>query len=119
MDQNTNSKKFDLEERTFDFAKRVRDFTKKIPSSISNYEYMRQIIRSSGSVAANYIEANESLSRKDYILRVKICRKETKETRLWLKLIEEKSEDSLEKEALIDEAGQLMRIFGTIIEKSK
>jgi four helix bundle protein len=66
--------KYDLEERTYEFAKNVREYVKGIPKTISNIEYSKQLIRSSGSIAANYIEANESFSRMDYILRVKICR---------------------------------------------
>ena len=70
-----NNKKFDLEDRTFDFARAVKIYVKSLPKSSVNVEYSKQLIRSSGSVAANYIEANESLSRKDYALRVRICRK--------------------------------------------
>ncbi len=81
MTQDSNKKLFDLEDRTFDFAKRCRDFVKKIPRTISNIEYGKQLIRSSGSVGSNYIEANESLSKKDFIMRVKICKKEVKESR--------------------------------------
>jgi len=83
-----NSKRYDLEERTFKFAQRCRDFTKGLPRTISNIEYVRQLIRSSGSQAANYIEANEALSKKDFVHRIKICRKEAKESRLWLRLCE-------------------------------
>ena len=55
---------------------------------MGNTEDVRQLIRASGSVAANWIEANEALSKKDFLLRVKICRKEAKESRLFLRLIE-------------------------------
>ncbi|MDO8570214.1 MAG: four helix bundle protein [Candidatus Daviesbacteria bacterium] len=119
MTQNQNLKPFDLEDRTLNFAKRVRNYVKKLPRTISNLEYGRQLIRSSGSQAANYIEANESLSRKDFFLRVKICRKETKESRLWLTLSEPNSEDTREQNELIQEATELMKIFGSIVEKGK
>jgi len=76
-------------------------------------------VKSSGSVGANYIEANESLSRKDFVMRIKICRKESKESRYWLKLIQVKSNDEKERESLILEATELMKIFGSIIERSK
>lgn len=76
-----SSKQYDLEERTFEFAKNVRNFVKYLPKNQSNIEDSKQLIRSSGSVGANYIEANESLSKKDFIMRVKIARKEAKETR--------------------------------------
>ena len=88
MPQDENPKRFDLEDRTFAFAKRARALVKELPKTIGNVEDARQLVRSSGSVGANYIEANESLSKKDFVLRIKICRKEAKETRYWLCLIE-------------------------------
>ena len=72
-------KKYDLEERTFLFASKVRALTKQLYHSIENIEDIKQLVRSSGSVGANYIEANESLSKKDFLMRIKICRKEAKE----------------------------------------
>ena len=80
--------KYDLEERTFQFARRVRRFLKQIPKTVGNHEDGKQLIRASGSVGANYIEANESLSDKDFLFRVKICRKEAKESRYWLRLLD-------------------------------
>lgn len=119
MDEIQNSKKFDLEERTFQFAKRRRGLVKKLPKTIGNIEDGKQLVRSSGSVHANYIEANESLSKKDYYHRVKICRKETKESRSWLKLVDMNDGHTAEEERenLIQESNELMRIFGSIIEK--
>jgi four helix bundle protein len=64
-----NGRTFDLEERTFQFAKRVRLFVKQLPRTIGNIEDVKQLIRSSGSIGANYIEANESLGQKDFKLR--------------------------------------------------
>jgi four helix bundle protein len=115
------TKKYDLEERTYIFATNVRDYVKRLTKTITNIEYSKQLIRSSGSVAANYIEANESLSRKDYFLRVKICRKEAKESKLWLSLSEMENADSLEKERirLINESIELTKIFGSILEGNK
>ncbi|GAG59778.1 unnamed protein product [marine sediment metagenome] len=87
---------------------------------MANIEIMKQIIRSSGSVGANYIEANEALSKKDFAMRVKICRKEAKESRYWLKLIEVMGEDTEKRrQSLINEATELMKIFGSIVEKVK
>ncbi len=119
MTEIKNSKQFDLEERTFNFARGCRDYVKKLPRTISNIEYGRQLIRSSGSVAANYIEANESLSKKDFVMRIKICRKEVKESRLWLQLTESKTEDKDEKNILIQEATELLKIFNSIVVKTK
>ncbi|MFD0795702.1 four helix bundle protein [Mucilaginibacter litoreus] len=113
------TKKYDLEERTFDFAKHCKEFLKGIDRSIHNIEYYKQLIRSSGSVAANCIEANESFSRNDYAHRIKICRKEAKESRLWLKLIDLGVFMETEREALIQETIELTKIFGAILEKIK
>ncbi len=112
---------YDLEDRTFKFAKRVRSFVKKLPRTIANIEDGKQLIRASGSVGANYIEANEALSKRDFIHRIKICRKEAKESRYWLKLVYTKNGSNLEKERrdLIQEATELMNIFGSIIRKSE
>jgi four helix bundle protein len=121
MNQIINSKRYDLEERTLDFAKKVRLFIKIVPKTITNFEDLKQLVRSSGSVGANYIEANESLSKKDFLFRVKIAKKETKETKFWLELIDLKNNKELEKTRifLINETMELMKIFGSIIEKAK
>ena len=110
---------YDLEERTFEFAKRCRAFVKKLRKTIANIEGGRQLIRASGSVGANYIEANESLSKKDFVMQVKISRKEAKESRYWLRLIETNDNPAQEKEriGLVDETTELMNIFGSIIRK--
>ena len=68
-------KKYDLEERTLQFAIDCRLFLKKVPKTISNSEDGKQLVRSSGSVGANYIEANEALNKKDFNYRIKISRK--------------------------------------------
>ena len=91
-----------------------------MPRTIPNIEVIRQLIRSSGSVGANYIEANESLSKKDFIMRVKICRKESKECRYWLRLLDTKNDGTdRRRENLAIEATELMKIFGAILEKTK
>ena len=121
MSQTTNSKHYDLEERTFEFAKRVRLFVKKLSKTLGAIEDGKQVVRSSGSMAANYIEANESLSKKDFIMRIKICKKESKESRLWLRLLEIETGSELEDERiyLLEECEEIMKIFGAILEKSK
>jgi four helix bundle protein len=91
-------KQYDLEERTLEFAKRVRTFVKKLPKSLANLEDIRQLVKASGSVGANYIEANDSLSKKDFSLRIKICRKESKESRFWLRLVDTGRQIELEQE---------------------
>lgn len=119
MTQVQNSKRYDLEERTLKFAKEVIAFVKSLPKNIANTEIAKQLIRSSGSIGANYIEANEALSKKDFLMRIKICRKESKETIYWLKLVEIKNQEEKRRESLIREATELMKIFGSIIEKTK
>jgi len=120
MTEIQNSKQYDLEDRTFKFARKIRIFIKKLPKIIVNIDDIKQVVRSSGSVGANYIEANEALSKKDFVFRMKICRKEAKESRYWLKLlfISDKELDQ-SRQVLINEAMQLTKIFGSIIEKSK
>jgi four helix bundle protein len=121
MTKNRNSKPYDLEDRTLAYAKRVRAFVKKLPRTIANIEDIKQLVRASGSIGANYIEANESLSKKDFIMRIKICRKEAKEGRYWLRLIDtnDELEHETERKYLINEASELMNIFGAILQKSK
>ena len=115
------SKQYDLEERTFQFAKNVSLYIKKLSKAISNIEYGKQVVRSSGSVGANYIEANEALSKKDFIMRIKICRKEAKESAYWLRLIVETNDKKYTEDGtnLFSEATELKKIFSSILEKSK
>jgi len=89
---NNNKKPFDLEERTRLFALDVIKFSKVAPKTLANIETLKQLIRASGSVGANYIEARESLSKKDFGMRMKICRKEVKESRYWISLIQTQQE---------------------------
>jgi four helix bundle protein len=112
---------YDLEERTYQFAKDVRLFVKTLPKTIANIEDGKQVIKSSGSVGANYIEANESLSKKDFKMRIKICRKEAKESAYWLRLINETNnlKNANDVKILIQEANELKKIFSSILEKSK
>src|SRR6266404_3252030 len=116
-----NPKRRDLEERTFRFAETIRAFVKELPRTLSNTEDARQLVRASGSVAANWIEADEALSKKDFLMRMKICRKEAKECRLFLRLIDTGSAKGSvgDRDALIAEARELVLIFSSIISKSE
>ena len=118
---NDSPRRRDLEDRTFQFAQNVRHFVKTLPRNISNAEDVRQLVRASGSVAANWIEADEALSKKDFLMRVKICRKEAKESRLFLRLIDPGlAKSSIDgREALAAEARELTLIFSAIISKSR
>jgi len=121
MSENNTAKRYDLEDRTFSFAQRIRAFVRNLPLSLANTEDIRQLVRASGSVGANYIEANEALSKKDFVLRAKICRKEAKESRYWLRLVDTAGKAGVEGErnSLAQEAQELTNIFGAIVRKSE
>lgn len=122
MSKNVDSKPvYDLEERTFQFAKAIRVFVKALPKTIANIEDGKQLIRSAGSVGANYIETNESLGKKHFLMRIRISRKEAKESAYWLRLIHETNELKNPNEALRlkQESIELKKIFSSILEKSK
>src|SRR6266404_3244683 len=119
MSHNENSKRYDLEERTFEFAKASRAFVKQSPRTISNIEDMKQFIRASGSIGANYIEANEAIGKKDFVMKIKICRREAKESRYWLRLIDTDGKLERDQAQLLNEAQELMKIFGAIVRKSE
>ena len=121
MAETRNSKHYDLEERTYEFARDVRCLVKQLPRTLANIEDAKQLINASGSVGANYIEANEALSKKDFRMRIKISRKEAKESRLWLRLIYSngKADLNTRRESLMQEATELTSIFGAILRKSE
>ena len=108
-----------MEERTFQFALAVRRLIGAYKWSREQWTDVEQVLRSSGSVAANYTEANNSISSADFAHRLKISRKEASESRLWLRLLGETSPDD-RKPALRDlyrEADELTRIFSSILRK--
>lgn len=109
----------ELEDRVYVFAKRVRDFSGKLKWDVINIEYIRQIIRASGSVSANYIEASDDLGKADEKMKLKISRREAKESEYWLQMVLTYGNDTMEKERndLIDEAGQIRKILSSIINK--
>lgn len=108
---------YDLEGRTKAFAVGCRSLTRKLKRDIGNIEDSKQLVKASGSVAANYIEANESLSDKDFY-RAKVCRKEAKESRLWLNLLLITDlELEQQRTHLSNEAGEFIKIFTSMIGK--
>ena len=118
MNEKLNRKPYDLGERTKLFAKEVIAYQNTLSKTLANNEIRKQLIRSAGSVGANYIEANESFSKKDFALRIKTCRKEAKESRYWLELLEVNGDEpEKRRQTLIQEATELLRIFNAIIEK--
>lgn len=118
MEEN-GKKKYDLEDRTLKFAKDVRNFVRLLPKSVANTEDIKQLVRSSGSIGANYIEANECLGKKDFIMRIRISRKEAKESKFWLELIDVGGKSDLDKTRieLRQEAVELMLILSSIMRK--
>ncbi|MBL7897609.1 MAG: four helix bundle protein [Crocinitomicaceae bacterium] len=113
------SKYVNLENRTRGFAKNVRKIVQKLKKDISNMEDCKQVVRASGSIGANYIEANENFSKADFAYRIHICRKEAKETCYWLELLKENNIPHYQSdfENLIEEGLAIQRIFGTIHQK--
>ena len=103
------------------FAKRVRGFVKKLPRTLCNIEDVKQLVRASGSVGANYIEANEALGKNDFRMRIRISRKESKESRYWLRLVDTHQDLALntEQDELVQEATELMLIFASILRRSE
>jgi len=113
-------KLYNLEERTMQFAIDCRLLVRDLKKTISNIEDAKQLVRSSGSVGANYIEANEKLGDKDLKFRLRISRKEAKESEYWLKLLKVMNTTENERiEVLISEANELKRILSAIINKLK
>lgn len=110
---------FDLEERTAQFGEAIVRFAKKIPRGPGNNRLIDQVVGCGTSVGANYCEANEGLSRKDFHCIIGRCRKEAKETKFFLRMITA-SEPSLEAEArqLFVEAKELHLIFCSMFRKS-
>lgn len=109
----------DLEERTYRFAEKIAIVLKELPKTTSNFEYMKQLVRSSASVGANYIEANESLGKKDFVMRLRISRKEAKESAFWIRLLINTNNKEVVSafEPLLQEAIELKKIFSAIINK--
>ena len=115
----TGKHEFDLKKRTLAFAKEVIKLCKQLPQRVITREIVGQLIRSNGSVGANYREANDALSKKDFSHRMKITRKEAKETCYWLELLQEANpEFNGSIKILLTEATELKKIFSAIVSKS-
>ncbi len=115
-----NTKRYDLEDRTLEYGKRIIRLSKALPKNQINFSFVSQIIRSGTSVGANYREANETSTKKDFLFRIRICRKEAKETIYWLNLIiEANPEFQARIEPLLKESTELVKIFAAILVKSE
>ena len=113
--------KHDLEERTFIFAYNIRKFVESMPKTMITFDYLKQILRSSSSVSANYIEAQGGITKKDFIFRVYICRKEIKETIHWLRLLDVDLKPEIEekRKEMLKEANELASIFTAVTKSAK
>jgi four helix bundle protein len=109
---------YDLEERTLAFARSVFAFVASLPKTLPDSEIAKQLVRSAGSVGANYIEANESLGKKDFLMKVRISKKESKESRYWLQLIYCDENTRGLRDKLVQESTELMLIFGAILRNA-
>ena len=119
--QGEQPRRFDLEDRTYRYAQAVRTLVRQLPHTLANIEDAKQLLRASASVGANYIEANEARGKKDFVMRIKICRKEAKESGFFLRLLYLAADAELESSrvALVQEATELTSIFGAIVRKSE
>lgn len=117
--QNSNKKIYDLEERTAVFGEMIIEFAKSLTKNAINNPLINQIIRSGTSIGANYMEADAAESKKDFNHKIAICKKESKETRHWLRMISKANPEKSEQcRGLWQEAHELLLIFSAIL-KSK
>ncbi|MBU2635306.1 four helix bundle protein [Patescibacteria group bacterium] len=120
MTEEQNPKRYDLEDRTLEFGKRIIRLCKTLPKNTINFKLIDQLVRSGTSMGANYREANETETKKDFKFRIRICRKEGKETIYWLNLVIEANPEFKERiRPLLQETSELVKIFAAILEKSR
>ncbi|MEK6651244.1 MAG: four helix bundle protein [Bacteroidota bacterium] len=112
-------KVYDLEDRTLRFAQDTIAYVNRLPRTITNLEIAHQLAKSGPSVGANYREANDALGRKDFFMHLRISRKEAKESAYWFQLSQPLPGQDTERVRLVDEATQLMKIFGSIISRAE
>jgi len=118
--QNETKPKYDLEERTIAFSQQIINFSKSIPENSITRPLINQIVRSATSIGANYCEADEASSKKDFLNKIAIANKEAKETKYWLRVIVHAVPNVKEAaRTLWQEAQELNLIFSAIIRNSK
>ncbi|MBI2647838.1 MAG: four helix bundle protein [Candidatus Wildermuthbacteria bacterium] len=108
-----------LEERTLEFSKRAVRICQDIPKNTANLELIKQFVRSACSIGANYREANEALGKKDFALRVRISRKEAKETSYWLEILLDANPNCTALTKLLGETIELRKILSAILSKTQ
>ena len=111
--------KFDIQERTFKFAVRVVKLLNRLPRTTAGFEIGKQVVRSATSIGSNVEEADASESKQDFIHKMSIAHKETRETRYWLRIVRAALLDDDELRALIQESDELVRILYTIVENAR
>jgi len=117
---NPKNPKYDLEERTIKFSKNIINFIRDIPENILTRSIINQLIRSGTSIGANYHEADEASSKKDFINKISIAKKETKEIKYWLQIISHTYPACINQARILwKEAQEFNLIFAKIIHNSK
>ena len=112
--------KYDLEERTALFGERIIDFVKTLSVNVINKELIRQLVKAGTSVGANYNEADGAESKKDFRHKIAICKKESKESKHWLRMIARANPDRKDEcRDLWSEAQELTLIFSSILSPKK
>jgi four helix bundle protein len=120
MTTNIPEKTYDLEERTSIFAEKIIELCKKAPKSVVTNPIINQLVKSGTSIGANYCEANGGSSKKDFRNKIYICKKESKETKYWLRILPKAVEDLKEEcGQLSDEVQEYVLIFSKIASNSK
>jgi len=113
-------RKFDLEERTQKFGEEIIEFAKEIPKTVVTIPLIGQLVRAGTSVGSNYCEADCAETRKDFEHKLGICKKESKESKHWLRMIAKAVPEKNEKaRGLWQEANELNLIFTSIVKKSR
>ena len=116
---NKRRQKFDIQERTFKFAVRVVKLVNRLPRTVAGFEIGKQIVRSATSIGSNVEEADAAESKRDFIHKMSIAHKETRETRYWLRVVRAALLDDDQVRALIQESDELVRILYTIVENAR
>lgn len=120
QNQSPKSKKYDLEERTARFGEDIIEFAKNLPRNAINLPLISQLVRAATSIGANYVEADGAESKKDFIHKIGLCKKESKETKHWLRMISKANLDRTEEcRNFWKEAQEFTLIFSSIIKKKK
>jgi four helix bundle protein len=116
----SDARKYDLAERTAQFGEQVIRFAKKIKRDPVTLTLIRQLVRSATSIGANYVEADEAGSKKEFRYRISVCKRETRETQYWLRMLVAAAPELAESaRELWKEANELILIFGSIYRNSK